>query len=252
MWSLNGNQTQLRTELLVATLDLLCPSKGLADLRVGSRPAMLESVPTARILQVFPGACRDKQQQVVDSYVRGDDLVVHYAPATAADVTPEICWRVQRPGDVASIGLELIVSVHTSGRDSDPSYSLESLLPTEDVVWLDGRGQQDFARLPLDYQTQLSATPEDSTGAVLFRLPGRSVSYVEMVHPSDFCQIAVTIEEPSVPLARSSFRIFAEKIEKGVIRRGRFRGYFLPREDDESVAIALHRQFAASDPPLSA
>jgi hypothetical protein len=45
--------------------------------------------------------------------------------------------------------------------------------------------------------------------------------------------------------------LFPESLEKGVIRRGRVRGWFLPREGDADAAAERYRQWLAEPPPLT-
>jgi hypothetical protein len=45
--------------------------------------------------------------------------------------------------------------------------------------------------------------------------------------------------------------MFPESLEKGVIRRGRVRGVFLPREQDEQLARAAWRALVDSPDVLS-
>ena len=48
-----------------------------------------------------------------------------------------------------------------------------------------------------------------------------------------------------------SHRLFAERLEKGVILRSRIRGLFVPRDHDTELAQSEYRRFAASEPPLT-
>ena len=47
------------------------------------------------------------------------------------------------------------------------------------------------------------------------------------------------------------WQMFPESLEKGVIRRGRVRGVFLPREQDEQLARAAWRALVDSPDVLS-
>jgi hypothetical protein len=173
-------------------------------------------------------------------------LVATYAPAGAGTVRPQIYWRLFRPEHIEGMGLDLIVSVQTDLLDSDPSMSTASILPVEGLLRLHGPGADQFEPLVIDDPAPLDA------GLLLFRLAGGRLSYVEMVHPSDFCRAGVRTEDAARHTARLSFPLFPGRLEKGVIRRARLRGCFLPREDDRSVAAALYGEFAASTPPLTA
>jgi hypothetical protein len=73
-----------------------------------------------------------------------------------------------------------------------------------------------------------------------------------MVHPADF--FAAEFEQGPAPgILRSRFGFFAERLEKGVIRRARARGLLcLCAEHDEAVAQECYRRLLASESPLTA
>jgi hypothetical protein len=146
----------------------------------------------------------------------------------------------------------LIVSVQTNLLDSDPSILATSVLPIECILRLQGPAADQFELLSIDDPTPQPATPAGDAGLLLFRLAGGRLSYVEMVHPADFCGVSVTVEDALKHWVRSSFQLFPERLEKGVIRRARLRGCFLPRNGDRTGAVTLYREFAASAPPLTA
>jgi hypothetical protein len=96
------------------------------------------------------------------------------------------------------------------------------------------------------------------TGVFLFRPVGAGVggvefSYVEMIFPSDFCCASVRWGDTQGQTAKAVLHseLFPESLEKGVIRRARLRGLFVPRADDLVTASQLFAEFAASPPPLT-
>ena len=50
---------------------------------------------------------------------------------------------------------------------------------------------------------------------------------------------------------RIGHRLFPERLEKGVILRSRFRGYFAPAKIEPGAIAAAYRAFAHSEPPLT-
>ena len=50
---------------------------------------------------------------------------------------------------------------------------------------------------------------------------------------------------------RITSKLFPERLEKGVIRRGRICAWFLPREADLAIAAELFRRFVSQPPPLT-
>ena len=72
---------------------------------------------------------------------------------------------------------------------------------------------------------------ESAEHLFVFRRADLGLSYAEMVHPSDFVS-AYTAPRMS-PSTRS---FFPERLEKGVIRRGRICGWLLPSENDLTLS----------------
>jgi hypothetical protein len=79
------------------------------------------------------------------------------------------------------------------------------------------------------------------------RLPNR-ISYIEMVHPSDFRGVEFARVGGGVTLQS---HLFEDRLEKGVIRRGRIRSWLVPAAGDLTAAERLGHQFAHSEPPLT-
>ena len=52
-------------------------------------------------------------------------------------------------------------------------------------------------------------------------------------------------------MVRLTHRLFAERLEKGVILRSRIRGLFIPRSHTDELARHEYRRFAASKLPLT-
>ena len=70
-----------------------------------------------------------------------------------------------------------------------------------------------------------------------------------MVHPSDF--VAAQVDADMQLNQCLSTTLFPEHLEKGVIRRGRICGWFMPTETDLEVAVQLARQFVDEPLPLT-
>ena len=84
-------------------------------------------------------------------------------------------------------------------------------------------------------------------GLGVMGLPSQ-VSYVEMVHPSDFRTVELTWRDGQAAVRTP---LFADRLEKGVIRRGRVRGWLVSSPGDLAAAERLFREFAESEPPLT-
>ena len=83
---------------------------------------------------------------------------------------------------------------------------------------------------------------------MLFRLPGKTFSYLEMADPVDSrCCRLTGHGHGAVGLDRT---LFAATLEKGVILRSRLRGILLEQAEDVRHARAAYADFIRSEPPL--
>ncbi len=246
MWELDDRAASVQLAGLTAQVNLHEPHKGLHNV-----VAHGESMPCAGVLQTRIG---DKpsgwNDELVDSYVRGADLVAVYAPVAQRNINSEIYWRAIQYEDLETVGVEIIASVQTNLLDSDPRMTIGSTLPRCDISRLSDAIEPRF-----EHVTATDVKPlvlDSGVGLILFRLAGAAYSYIEMIHPADFS--AAELRECTSDEERicSKFRIFDEPLEKGVIRRSRVCGMFLAREGDEQVAVECYRRFVDSAVPLTA
>ncbi len=82
----------------------------------------------------------------------------------------------------------------------------------------------------------------------MFRLHGCDASYAEMVVPADFQGGRV---QQTPECTRLAYELFPESLEKGVIRRGRIRSLFLPRQRDAQAAWDVYEDLCTGTPPLT-
>ncbi|MFV1964085.1 MAG: hypothetical protein ACC628_01585 [Pirellulaceae bacterium] len=250
MWYLDGTTAKLKTESLSASLQLLRPDFGLTELQVGLGTTSLFSIDAAALLQVRRGSGSPVGEQVSESYVRGADLVATYEASETNPVHPQIYWRELSGDRFENVGVELIVSVETSLPDSDPATRVSSVMPADGCLIMRDAGSALFK--PLDHK-EGSHKYDSSRDAqmLLVRLPGCRLSYVEMVSPTDCFPVRISLEASPSSVVHVDYLFFGERLEKGVIRRSRLRGYFIPRESDTATAAQLYHDFAASEPPLT-
>ena len=76
----------------------------------------------------------------------------------------------------------------------------------------------------------------------------RASAFVQMVHPLDEGPAEVTLEGDATKI---SHELFPDRMEKGVIRRARILGAFVPTSSADSLIAALRGQFEQSAPPLA-
>jgi hypothetical protein len=240
MWRLSQTSAELVAGPLVARVDVARPDHGVFDLALHGRRCE-----GARLCCVAPQDTGERES-LLEAYVRGSDLVATYAPTAKCQVRPEIYYRALSEAPGMFGGIELIVSAQTSLLGVDPALRVESTLPLGEVLAL--RASDRFESLAV---APRGLTIDRAPGVFLFRPAGADWSYLEMVFPSDFSTARFSIESEAAHRLRLANRLFPESLEKGVIRRGRLRGLFLARSEDEAAALTAFRAFAASPPPLT-
>jgi hypothetical protein len=246
-WQLHQHTASLADARFQAALRWSRPSDGLVDVKMADTP-----LTECRFLGIdIPPTESTAVPTSSDCYVRGAEIVVAYRATTGWPVQTDAVWRALTPttsnGWIAAI--ELIVSVRTALLDSRPALSVQNSLAVQETWRLVDPAGPHFEAVGLS-QSRPPLAWENGPGCLLFRLRPSDLSYVEMVHPADFCHDALA-NEPEQPFrVRATHCLFSNALEKGVILRGRVRGIFLPRGNDMAVAAAAYAQFAAEDPPL--
>lgn len=242
MWKLDGTVAAIHLQTFSAALDVARPHLGL-ELKAHPQPG---AAVTGHVLQVqfpVPPAADELQEH----WTRCDDLIAIYAQTKVRQFQPEVYWRLVRTQDTPA-GIELIVSVETSLLDATPATGVSSRMPAGQVLWLNDLQQPELG-MELRAGTELTdAHRANGIGLFVFRPAGIGLSYVEMVHPSDFLSASIRWEGETAVLQS---QLFHESLEKGVIRRGRVRGVLVAREADRITACQLFREFADSRPPLT-
>jgi hypothetical protein len=184
-----------------------------------------------------------------DWHVRGQDLVVSYGDDASRPLWVDLLWRAT-PGDgrqAIVAALDLIVSVRTPLLDSRPRMSVVSELLGDNVRRLIGATSRAFT--PISLVDSMRMSPAEGPSCVLFQLPDTPLSYVEMIHPSDFVEDEL-LRLPAPRALALRHGLFVGNLEKGVVLRCRLRGAFVPRENDEPIAAACYGQFVAEEPFL--
>lgn len=219
---------------LALSIDLKRPSLGVRDISLGGVP-----VTGCWPLQISPEPrAATSDEAVIESYIRGRDLVAIYAQTPQRTVQPTYYWRVLENRDLA--GIELMISMQTSLLDSDPSLTARTVCHGA-AHWLTEPGT---ATMIKDDTWQ---SPTATKGFFLFRLAD-GTSYAEMVFPADFLGASVVSDDGARHL---TYQMFPEDLEKGVIRRGRIRAFFLPTEGDVAAVWDAYTELCAEEPPLT-
>jgi hypothetical protein len=196
-----------------------------------------------------PATKSDSPEEVAfnDSYVRGRDLILRLAKRSPFQFDPQVYWRVTAHYEYRAVQIELVLSIQTDLLDSEPEWRVSSL-PIHGQCFHAARLSPDgFAELPIDHKELAFERSQSCEHLFLFRNPTCGVSYAEMVHPTDF--VCANLVTAAWSLTSS---LFPDRLEKGVIRRGRICGWFMPAENDLETAVKLAREFVDEPPPLTA
>lgn len=239
-WKLAGHRAELATDKLQLTIDVSQPRAGISGLDfadqslTGLRPLQITAHPPVTT------------ESVIESYVRGPDLIVTYAQLPARTVRPQLYYHALDAAELSddrSAGVELVIGMQTSLLDSDPVCSSVTEAAADELYALTTSG--DWERLgPGDQEVSVL----DLTGAFVFRLRESKASYVELILPADFQ--GAQLRRPA-DLFQLSYQLFPEFLEKGVIRKGRVWGVLTPRERDLETAGRCVQQLVAAPPPLT-
>jgi hypothetical protein len=188
------------------------------------------------------------QLQVFERYVRGNDLVVSCLPAGPHQITPHVYWRAKFCREFNASRIELVLSAQTDLLDSGPAWHINSFVREATLLHCDIREHRQVEDISAVVKTFDAA---DSTEHLfLFRAQSLGITYAQMVHPSDFAGANVALDGRQPMVVGST--LFPERLEKGVIRRGRICGWFMPAENDLETAVKLAREFVDEPLPLTA
>lgn len=242
MWQLADYSAQLSLPSLTAQVNVMEPWRGLLapQWRGAALPAAFS------VLQVDARELIAPNRLPLEVYVRQQDLIASYAPSEGRNVQTQIYWRAAQQDSVAT--LELILSAQTHLLDSRPSLLALSTLPAGAVFHLLEQADR-LTEISLDFQARREFAPGECLPLFLFRPHRAAFSYAEMVQPADFA--GASLELRGEELLRFSHPLFAERLEKGVIRRVRLCGVFLPRDGDLERVLAIYRNFIAEPLPLT-
>lgn len=163
----------------------------------------------------------DVDAEPADAYVRGEDLVVAYRESAERPFSVQVYWSA-----AASMGhviLDATVSIQTRQWEAYPVVSVQSSI--------------------------VGAAPVgECDGASILRPADADWSYAEAALPEDFAA-CVSPGGPGSPIA---WRFAEQFMERGVIRRLRVRGAFVPRVVDVAAAAELEAALRCEQPPLTA
>jgi hypothetical protein len=253
-WSLQGSVAELRAKSLSGRVDIARPGLGLHDIELSGRQlagqlfcvtrgtdSQRDNAPLTNSEPSWPLA-------IADAYVRGDDLVVTYKPSDDWPYTPQIYWRASTVQALQGLAgaLSLLVSVQTHLLNTCPRIIVASQLDCREALRVTTNGAQVGAET-----VARDATIRPSTGecCIIRRLSDPRLSYVEIMPASDYRLVVTRHADDGI--CRVSWELFAEFLEKGVIRRSRLHSTFVERSNDLEIAGACRDAIERSALPLT-
>jgi hypothetical protein len=186
--------------------------------------------------------------EVAEQYVRGNDLIARCHAIGPHRITPHIYWRASFEKALSAARVELVLSAQTELLDSVPTWTVVSFVPGAQRFYACDLSNPKFE--DISAVAKIMSAQESAQHLVVFRVASLDFSYAQMVHPSDFVSAEAPFDGSQPPTLEATF--FPEHLEKGVIRRGRICGWFMPAEKDLETAVALARQFVDEPLPLTA
>lgn len=257
-WLLDAPHAKLRSRALRGELDVSRPELGVNRLAINQQACAgrLFSVVRCAPNQSGQSALDDLElsqlpsQKLADVYVRGYDLVAAYQPTEAWPYATQIYWQVCDASCAPDLlsSVSLLVSLQTHLLDTWPRMCIDTHLEAEEIAHVDCASTLENAIRILPLGTN---TIRSDTGAccILYRLAGMPISYTEMMPGSDMR--SVTVSRANDGTCHSRWELFAEFLEKGVIRRGRMHTMFVPRDGDIGLARAACNELQRRPLPLT-
>lgn len=241
-WQLEEYHAHLSLGDLSGTVNLLAPDAGL---QLRWRGETLASLGVG-----LPSVAEARAAWALDCWLRGGDLVSTYSQSDDRATRGQVYWRAHECSQNGQQhpALDLIASVQTSFLDSDPTLNVCSRNAAREVLHLTNAETCDVIPIPWNDAEQYIFAAEE-IACFIFRLAGGQSSYIEMVHPTDFNESVIR----RLPKGETelSHRLFAGRLEKGVILRARVRAIIVPRGNDVPLASGYFSDFAASEPVLT-
>lgn len=231
-WNLKGSVAELHRGPLSARVDVTRPDLGLQQLQFkghelrGHLLAVQRDSQTSQADSPWP-------LPLADAYVRGDDLVASYKPTDDWPYSPQLYWSANPLEGIDGLlgSLSLLISVETHLLDTWPRITVTSQLKCEKLLQVTPTSGTTNA-LQGNYTVRASNT----ACCILHRLDSSPISYVEIMPASDFREL--TVRQDASGEMRVEWHVFADFLEKGVIRRSRLQTAFLPRANDVQLALA--------------
>ena len=247
MWKTNNNLLCFSNGELEATFNVANPGAGITNICVKNEPLAGLS-----ILQCHnAGAAPDPEDNVVEFYVREDDLVATYQQSPKRANRKQIYLRqaglyFEEPIN----GFELVFSMQTQRLDGDPELMIRSEFDCPKIFALANPASPAWQMIESP-EDACELLPEDYCGSFAVALAGTNQMYFQVIDPSDFLGARIIRLSDDADRFILSMPVFGNSLEKGVIRRGRASGFFLSGGDEFARATRFYDWYRASAPSLT-
>lgn len=247
IWSLRGTLAQLHCGALTADVDVAHPNLGLQQVThertvLGARPF--------RVTRASNGiAKKEWPLPLTDVYTRGPDLVASYGPTDDWPYAPIIYWQANSLAVVDGVcaSLSFLISVQTHLLDTHPRICVGSDLNCQEQLHFSWTAGEPSEVVPSEPNGAID--PRGTMCCVLRRLSS-GLSYLEIVPTTDFRKAQLATKSPGH--SQLTWQLFAEFLEKGVIRRARIHAAILPRKNDIELAAECCAALEQVPLPLTA
>lgn len=245
VWTLRGNVADLSCGKLSGRIDASRPNAGLHHVALDGAQHV------ASLLRAYRSDITNEKSwplPLAESYVRGKDLVASFQATDNWPFSPQLYWRANslRFTDGVLASASLLVSVQTHLLDTVPQIAVASLLPRSQAFFVSVRRDTKPMAAQIDSTQTIPSTNEDC--CVVFRFDDVSLSYVEIMPAGDFHAAGLRPEGSGTAF---EWRLFAEFLEKGVIRRARVHAAIVPRDNDVEIAAACCKAIDGLELPLT-
>lgn len=184
-----------------------------------------------------------------ECYVRVDDLICRYPQSSDTQFGMDVCHRVIGT-DGGTIVIETICAVQTSLLDSHPTFDISASATTSEAVaaanGLISNSKHPGNPVSLDLPGS-SSLPDAITR--LGQLESANADVYLMLPPSDR-SVAAVIAPPENGQA-FRYRLLADFLEKGVIRKARFWTVIFNQSASESTLAECYQQLLGEPLPLT-
>lgn len=249
-WLLRDSIGELKYGALSGRVDIARPDAGLQAVALKMNQSdcgLLKVFRTLESLSADDSALWPLP--VADAYVRGNDLVATYQAVEAWPYSPQVYWRAGALDMVEGVhaSMSLIVSVQTQLLDTCPQITVSSQAQSKEALSLVITENGDAEIGPIASGNW--EAPRGTTYCIIRRLNDSPLSLVEFASAGDY--LAVRSRPDLQGGMLSEWRLFAEFLEKGVIRRARVNSAIVPQENDVELAIECRGAMESLPLPLT-